>query len=119
MLKTTALILSFLLPVTLLSQQTSSSNEKNSQSKEVELTFEEFCKKEALNYINVPEEKLSGITFSGELPSLVGNSSANFMDYKIELKENETQYFKLIGSDKILVAKSLFVLRVNYNNLKK
>ena len=42
----------------------------------------------------------------------------SFLHYQ-HLKENETQYFKIEGSEKILAAKSLFVLRLNYKNSKK
>ena len=79
--------------------------------------FKKYCEEEALYFVTVPSEKKNDVTISGDL-NLIDDAKATYVDYGIELKENETQYFKLIGSDKMLAAKSLYSLRLNYNNTK-
>ena len=79
--------------------------------------FEKYCLKNATSLIENAVDK--SFKISGTLPKLKSNNSPTYKECGIALKENETQYFKIEGSEKILAAKSLFVLRLNYKNSKK
>jgi hypothetical protein len=86
------------------------------QSEIASHSFDQYCKENAISLIDVPEEKLSGVTISGTKEY---KENANYLDYKIELKEGENQYFRLTNSPKIMVVKSLYVMRLNYSNSLK
>lgn len=112
------MVFSFLLPICLFGQKIVKAETKNETSV-INLSFEEYCLKNAISYLNIPEQKQSSVNIAGELKFIDSKDNVSYKDYAIELKENETQYFKLIGSDKTLVVQSLFVLRLNYANSKK
>lgn len=119
-LKNAFLVLALALPVGLFGQSTAvASNEIPATSLPTEIGFKEFCLKESISYIEIPANKLEDISFAGEVASLESNPNSSHDDYGIELKEGETQYYKLKGSNKILSVKSLFVLRLNYTNSAK
>lgn len=109
----------FVLPLGVFGQVQTSSMQSIEQSNTFDLGFENYCLKESISYIEVGANKSSGIIFSGEVDSQELNSNSTHSDYGILLKEEETQYFKLTGSNKILSVKSLFVLRLNYTNSTK
>lgn len=84
---------------------------------EGKLSFESYCEKEAIYYAKLSPQKADDLEISGELVSLEHKKGASFKDYGIQLLEDRTQYFQLIDSDKVLVVKSLYVLRLNFDNL--
>ena len=94
-------------------QQPSKVAEKQQSSE----SFEKYCLKNATSLIENAGYK--SIIISGTLPKLKSNNSPTYKECGIALKENETQYFKIEGSEKILAVKSLFVMRLNYKNSKK
>ncbi|ASS48956.1 MAG: hypothetical protein A3D31_05525 [Candidatus Fluviicola riflensis] len=78
-----------------------------------ETTFETYCLKNALSVIEVVEGKSSQYVLSGEVkPS--STKAASYVDYDIQLKEEETQYFQISGTNTILKAESLYRLRISY-----
>lgn len=95
------------------------SDRKTENIKNATTSFNSFCVKEAIYYTVVPSQKENDLIVSGELESLMDKPNASYLDYGIELKENETQYFTLTGTDKVLVAKSLYLLRLDYTNSTK
>jgi len=80
-------------------------------------SFEKYCLKNATSLIENAKDKT--VKISGTLPKLKSKNTPTFKEFGIALKENETQYFKIEGSEKILAVKSLFVLRLNHKNSKK
>lgn len=109
----------FVLPICAFGQMTNKLAPSKQVSKNPQLTFEEYCVANAVSYITVIPEKAKSLKVSGELQSLENNKKSSYIDYGVQLKENETQYFKLIGSEKILSIQSLNALRINYSNSKK
>ena len=78
-----------------------------------ETTFEAYCLANAITVMEIPEGKESQYTLAGEVkPSSAKNPS--YVDYGIQLKEEETQYFRVAGSNTILKAESLYRLRLSY-----
>ena len=119
MINKIALVLMFVLPLCAYSQKKNNSSQSKQISKKSKLTFEEYCIANAVSYITVIPEKAKSLKVSGELQSLENSNKSSYVDYGVQLKENETQYFKLVGSDKILAVQSLNALRINYTNSKK
>lgn len=78
-----------------------------------ESTFEAYCVKHALSVIELPEGKSNQYTIAGEVKSSSAKT-ASYVDYGIQLKEEETQYFQISGTNTILKAESLYRLRVSY-----
>ena len=119
MIKKITFVLMFTLPLLLFGQITNAPSQLKQTSKKSKMTFEEYCIKNAVSYITVVPEKAKSFKVSGELGSLENTKKSIYVDYGIQLKENETQYFKLIGSEKILAVQSLNALRLNYSNSEK
>jgi hypothetical protein len=94
-------------------QQPSIAAEKQQSSQ----SFEKYCLKNATSLIENAGDKT--VKISGTLPKLKSKNTPTYKEFGIALKENETQYFKIEGSEKILAVKSLFVLRLNHKNSKK
>ncbi|MCJ8292628.1 MAG: hypothetical protein HRT58_17485 [Crocinitomicaceae bacterium] len=115
-IKNGILMIAFILPLGVFGQIQSGLSESSESLSQADKGFEDYCLKESISYIEVVASKSSGIIFSGEMTSMELNSNATHLDYGVELKEEKTQYFELIGSEKVLSVKSLFVLRLNYNN---
>ena len=80
------------------------------------ISFDAYCNRFALSYLKVPADKISSVEFSGELKMKDTGKTPELKDYKVKLKENTSQYYKLKNSDKILVIKPLSLLRSNYSN---
>lgn len=78
-----------------------------------ETTFEAYCLKHALSVIELPEAKANQYTIAGEVKQ-AQNRSASYVDYGIQLKEEETQYFQISGTNTILKAESIYRLRLSY-----
>ena len=119
MIKKITFLLMFVLPICAFGQMTNKLAPSKQVSKNPQLTFEEYCLANAASYITVLPEKVKSLKYSGELQSLEINKKSSYIDYGVQLKENETQYFKLIGSDKVLAIQSLNSLYINYSNSKK
>jgi hypothetical protein len=119
MTKKITILLMFVLPICSFGQTSKKTSESNQISKKSNQTFEEYCLVNAVSYITIVPEKAKSFKVSGELQSLENSKKSSYIDYGVQLKENETQYFKLIGSDKILAVQSLNALRINYSNSKK
>ena len=78
-----------------------------------ESTFEAYCLKNALSVIELPEGKSNQYVIAGEVkPS--SSKTASYVDYGIQLKEEETQYFQISGTNTILKAESIYRLRLSY-----
>jgi hypothetical protein len=76
--------------------------------------FEKYCLANATRVITVPAEKAAGLKISGEV-AMPSNKQATYRDYGVTLKENETQYFTIAGSDQFLAVSSVYRLRTAYN----
>lgn len=72
--------------------------------------FEKYCEANALNLVTLSAEKKAP-EFAGEITLRDG---ATYRDYGIVLKESETQYYKVTGSDKVLQVQSVTRLRIGY-----
>jgi hypothetical protein len=107
------------LPVLAFSQQKKSENPSKSSMpfKHVE-TFEEYCLKHATSILE-PGKSSKSIKITGEISKIKHRKIPTYAECGIQLKENETQYFSINGSDQLLAVKSLYVLRLNYTNSKK
>lgn len=78
-----------------------------------ETTFEAYCLKNALSVIELPKGKSNQYAIAGEVkPSL--SQTPSYVDYGIQLKEEETQYFQISGTNTILKAESIYRLRLSY-----
>jgi hypothetical protein len=76
--------------------------------------FEQYCLANAARVITVPAEKAAGMKIAGEVAMPAGQP-ATYRDYGVTLKENETQYFTITGSDQLLAVSSIYRLRTAYN----
>jgi hypothetical protein len=90
----------------------SASDKKTEVSADRQL--EDYCLKNALQLITVPAGKSDNLKIAGEV-TLLDNPNATYRDYGIVLKENETQYYRIAGSDQLLMVNSIYRLRVAYN----
>lgn len=115
-IKNAIIMVVLILPIGVFGQTEMGATQSTNSINSVDQNFENYCQQNSISYIDIAEGKVASVTFSGELTSLEHNSNATYVDYGIQLKEEETQYFKLVGSNKILSVKSLFVLRLNFDN---
>jgi hypothetical protein len=76
--------------------------------------FEKYCLQNATRLITAPEGKAANLKIAGEV-SAPSVKQPTYRDYGVTLKENETQYFKISGSDQLLAVTSLYRLRAAYN----
>jgi hypothetical protein len=74
--------------------------------------FEKYCLDNATRVITAPEGKAINLKISGEVTLAENNT---YRDYNIVLKENETQYFTIAGTNQLLAVNSIYRLRVAYN----
>lgn len=79
--------------------------------------FDQYCLENALQLITLPAGKESQYAVAGELNQLE-NKQATYKDYGIQLKENETQYFRLSGTNMLLKVESIYRLRLAYAALQ-
>lgn len=78
--------------------------------------FEQYCLKNATSLIQNTGDKT--VKFSGTIQKIKNSDVPSYTECGIVLKENESQYFKIEGSNQILAVKSLFILRLNHKNSK-
>jgi len=109
-MKMTLLIL-FLAGCPLLHAQQTSRADKKAGKETVDQSFEAYCLENALTVMTIPSSKQA--EFSGTVTFKEG---ATYKDYGIVLLEEKTQYFRIEGTDKMLVATSLFRLRTAYSS---
>lgn len=118
MIKIIVMICTIVLPICTFSQNSKASQPAKTESKQQSSeSFDKYCLKNATSLIQNSADK--SIKFAGTIQKLKGNKVPTYKECGITLKENETQYFKIEGSDQILAVKSLFVLRLNHKNSKK
>ena len=106
----TILALSMLLFQGIGFSQTSGKQTTSMEKPASDPAFEKYCEAHALVLIAAPTGK-GAITFAGEITP---RDNATYRDYGIVLKESETQYYTVAGSDKIMQVQSVFRLRVGY-----
>lgn len=80
--------------------------------------FEQYCLDHAVRVIRAPEGKAVNLKLSGEV-STPNVNKPTYHDYGVTLKENETQYFSITGSDQLLAVNSLYRLRIGYQAEQK
>ncbi len=118
MIKFIVIICTVVLPICAFSQNSKANQPSKTESKQPNSeSFEKYCLKNATSLMQNSADK--SIKFAGTIQKLKGNKVPTYKECGITLKENETQYFKIEGSDQILAVKSLFVLRLNHKNSKK
>jgi hypothetical protein len=101
-------------------QSTSSQNEAKQASVSVEKrSFEEYCENNALHIMGIATDKKSALKIAGTLNYIDESKYPGLKAYGLKPAENETLYYKLNGSDKILAVQSLYVLKLNYSNATK
>jgi len=100
------------------SKKTIESSVETSKPASKKMSFDEYCEQNALQLMDVPAEKSSGIKITGTLNFIDSKKTPSLKAYGVKPLENETTYYKLNGSDKILAVKSLYVLKLNYANAK-
>ena len=89
----------------------------NAPSGVTDHAFEQYCLQNALQLITIPTGKESQYTVAGDLTPLE-NKQAPYKDYGIQLKENESQYFRLTGTNMLLKVESIYRLRLAYGALQ-
>lgn len=101
-------------------QSTPSKKEaKQSSVSYKKMSFEQYCEENALNFISIAVDKKSGLKIAGTLNYIDDSKNPGLKAYGLKPAENETLYYKLNGSDKILAVQSLYVLKLNYSNATK
>jgi hypothetical protein len=82
------------------------------------MSFDAFCEKNAIQLMDVGNDKFSELKISGTLNYIDIKKNPGLKSYGLTPAENETTYYKLNGSDKILAVKSMYVLKLMYANSK-
>ena len=111
----------FVSPMVLFGQVLHNSGAQQKQTKQsasTNLSFDEYCEQYAVQLIDVLSEKLSGVKMTGTLNYIDSKKQPSLKAYGVKPAENETTYYNLNGSDKLLAVKSLYVLKLNYANAK-
>lgn len=108
--------MAFFLSFSVSAQKTKNDDNTQRTVQTKQISFEEYCEKNAIRLMEIPAEKLSGITFAGTLNYIEEKKQPGLKEYGVAPSEKETLYYELNGSDKILAVQSLFVLRLNYAN---
>jgi hypothetical protein len=118
MIKIIVILCAIVIPMCAMSQNSKAKESTKAISNQQNLEgFEKYCLKNATSLM--PNNTDKTIKFSGTVQKLKGKGVPTYKECGITLKENETQYFKIEGSEQILAVKSLFVLRLNHKNSKK
>lgn len=115
-MKRTLLLLSFFGSIACVQAQVKSTQ---SQTKSVEaskqISFEQFCLKNAIQIIASTSKPMN---VTGSVPA-ADIPNPTYLDYGVQLKENEAQYFTIEGTSNLLKVESLYRLRLMYNSLNK
>ena len=86
-----------------------SQEEINGMSEE-DLNFNTFCIENAFTISKFPEEKKNSKSITGSI-NISDINKINFFELHIELKEDAYQYFQIVGTDKILSIKPVFLIK--------
>jgi hypothetical protein len=115
-MKRTILLLSVFGSVSCLNAQVKSEyNKTEKAATSTEISFEQFCLKNAVQIIPASTKKVS---ITSSVPA-VDSPNPTYQDFGVQLKENEAQYFTIEGTSNLLKVESLFRLRLMYNSLNK
>lgn len=118
MIKVIVIICTVVLPICSFSQNSKATLPSKTESKQQNSeSFEKYCLQNATSFVQNNGDK--AIKFVGTIQKTKDDKIPTYKECGISLKENESQYFKIEGSEKILAVKSLFVLRLNHKNSKK
>ena len=80
------------------------------------MSFDEYCEQNAVQLMDVSSDKMAGLKIAGTLNYIDSKKQPSLKAYGVKPADNETTYYKLNGSDKLLAVKSLYVLKLNYAN---
>jgi cytochrome bd-type quinol oxidase subunit 1 len=100
------------------SQHSGIQQKQTKQSASKNMSFDEYCEQNAVQLMDVPSGKLSDVKIAGTLNYIDSKKQPSLKAYGVKPAENETTYYKLNGSDKLLAVKSLYVLKLNFANAK-
>ena len=114
-MKTITILALFVLLFQGMSYAQSSGKETSMKESATDPAFEKYCEQHALNLVSIPAGK-SAPQVAGEITL---RDNATYSDYGIVLKESETQYYKVAGSDKVMQVQSIYRLRVGYEASKR
>ena len=115
-MKKTLLVFSVLVSVTCLNAQVKLELKKTEKvTPSTEMSFEQFCLKNAIQIIPSTTKPMN---VTGSVPA-AGTPNPTYLDFGVQLKENEAQYFTIEGTTNLLKVESLFRLRLMYNSLNK
>ena len=80
------------------------------------MSFDEYCEQNAVQLMDVSSDKMAGLKIAGTLNYIDSKKQPSLKAYGVKPADNETTYYKLNESDKLLAVKSLYVLKLNYAN---
>ena len=98
------------------SQNVMSSSAETSKPSSKKMSFDEYCEQNAVQLMDVSSDKMAGLKIAGTLNYIDSKKQPSLKAYGVKPVDNETTYYKLNGSDKLLAVKSLYVLKLNYAN---
>lgn len=75
-----------------------------------ELAFNTYCIENAFEIMPFPTEKEGDAAINGAR-KIADLNNINFYDLKVELKADEYQYFKILGTDKMLMIKPITLIK--------
>jgi hypothetical protein len=74
------------------------------------LAFNTYCIEHAFEIMPFPAEKEGDAAINGAR-NIQDLNNINFFELNVELKEDEYQYFKLLGTDKMLMIKPISLIK--------
>lgn len=77
---------------------------------ESELAFNTYCIEHAFEVMPFPAEKEGDAAINGAR-NIQDLENINFFELNVELKEDQYQYFKLLGTDKMLMIKPITLIK--------
>ena len=115
------LVFSFVIaaPIVALGQEAKSvknTSSEFSKPSSINMSFDEYCEQNAVQLMDVSSDKMAGLKIAGTLNYIDSKKQPSLKAYGVKPADNETTYYKLNGSDKLLAVKSLYVLKLNYAN---
>ncbi len=86
------------------------SQEELNNMTEEEIKFNTYCIQNAFFISDFPEEKTNDQAINGAR-KIDDVNNINFFELNIPLKEDAYQYFRILGSDKLLSVKPIFLIK--------
>ena len=86
-----------------------SSEEIKAMDKET-FKFNAYCAKNAFVLMDMPQEKAGDHAINGAR-NIKDLNNINFYELNVELKEEEYQYFTVLGTDKLLMIKPISLIK--------